>query len=117
MADAEHPDGHMMGNMSGEEVEARYLDGVSDRVRGLDAGADDYLAKPVHMEELLARLRALVRRAAGHASNEITAGPVRLDVKAGKVTVDGERVELAARTNRPPHESFLAGSSGAVPSR
>src|SRR6188474_3469045 len=65
----------------------------SDKVQGIDAGADDYVAKPFHMEEILARLRALVRRAAGHSSNEITAGPVRLDVKAGKVTVDGHAVK------------------------
>ena len=69
----------------------------SDKVQGIDAGADDYVAKPFHMEELLARLRALVRRAAGHASNEITAGPVRLDVKAGKVTVDGQAIKLTSQ--------------------
>ena len=51
----------------------------SDKVQGIDAGADDYVAKPFHMEEILARVRALVRRAAGHASNEITAGTVRLE--------------------------------------
>jgi two-component system OmpR family response regulator len=43
----------------------------SDKVQGIDAGADDYVAKPFHMEEVLARIRALVRRAAGHAANEI----------------------------------------------
>src|SRR6201989_3578441 len=62
----------------------------SDKVQGFDAGADDYVAKPFHLEEVLARIRALLRRGAVHASNEITAGPVRLDVKAGKVTVDGQ---------------------------
>src|SRR5262245_64738858 len=56
----------------------------SDKVQGIDAGADDYVAKPFHMEEVLARIRALVRRAAGLASNEIVAGTVRLDVKAGR---------------------------------
>ncbi len=55
----------------------------SDKVQGFDAGADDYVAKPFHMEEVLARLRALLRRAAGHATNELTCGPVRLDTKAG----------------------------------
>src|SRR5690606_3103389 len=50
----------------------------SHKVQGIDAGADDYVAKPFHMEEVLARIRALVRRAAGLASNEIVAGPVRL---------------------------------------
>jgi two-component system OmpR family response regulator len=53
----------------------------SDKVAGIDAGADDYVAKPFHMEEVLARLRALTRRAAGRASNEIEIGRVRLDVK------------------------------------
>src|SRR5215472_17583332 len=72
----------------------------SDKVQGIDAGADDYVAKPFHMEEVLARVRALVRRAAGQASNEITAGPVRLDVKAGKVTVDGHAVKLTSHELR-----------------
>ena len=73
----------------------------SDKVQGIDAGADDYVAKPFHMEEILARLRALVRRAAGHSSNEITAGPVRLDVKAGKVT--SRPVGIAPRAAAGPH--------------
>src|SRR5688572_22657087 len=68
----------------------------SDKVQGIDAGADDYVAKPFHMEELLARLRALVRRAAGHASNTLTCGPVRLDLKASRVTVDGTPVKLTS---------------------
>ena len=72
----------------------------SDKVQGIDAGADDYVAKPFHMEEILARIRALVRRAAGHASNEITAGSVRLDVKAGKVTVDGQSIKLTSHELR-----------------
>src|SRR5438445_6776965 len=72
----------------------------SDKVQGIDAGADDYVAKPFHIEEVLARIRALVRRAAGHASNEITAGNVRLDVKAGKVTVDGQSIKLTSHELR-----------------
>jgi len=72
----------------------------SDKVQGIDAGADDYVAKPFHMEEVLARLRALVRRAAGHASNEITAGAVRLDTKAGRVTVDGQAIKLTSHEFR-----------------
>ena len=87
----------------------------SDKVQGIDAGADDYLAKPFHMEELLARLRALVRRAAGHASNEITAGPVRLDVKAGKVTVDGQAIKLTSHELR--RLSYLMHHKGEVVSR
>ena len=63
----------------------------SDKVQGIDAGADDYVAKPFHMEEVLARLRALLRRAAGHASSDLTVGPVRLDARAGRVTVNNVR--------------------------
>jgi len=87
----------------------------SDKVQGIDAGADDYVAKPFHMEELLARLRALVRRAAGHASNEIIAGSVRLDVKAGKVTVDGQSVKLTSHELRLL--SYLMHHKGKVISR
>ncbi|WP_181704153.1 response regulator transcription factor [Chthonobacter albigriseus] len=72
----------------------------SDKVAGIDAGADDYVAKPFHMEEVLARLRALMRRAAGHASNEIEIGRVRLDVKAGRLTVDGNPVKLTSHEFR-----------------
>jgi two-component system OmpR family response regulator len=68
----------------------------SDKVQGIDAGADDYVAKPFHIEEVLARVRALVRRAAGHATNEIECGPVRLDSKSGRVTVDGNPVKLTS---------------------
>jgi len=87
----------------------------SDKVQGIDSGADDYLAKPFHMEELLARIRALVRRAAGHASNEITAGPVRLDVRSGKVTVDGQAVKLTSHELRLL--SYLMHHKGKVISR
>lgn len=68
----------------------------SDKVAGFDAGADDYVAKPFHMEELLARLRALLRRSAGHASAEISCGPVTLDTKAARVTVNGTAVKLTS---------------------
>ena len=87
----------------------------SDKVQGIDAGADDYLAKPFHMEELIARIRALVRRAAGQASNEITAGPVRLDVKAGRVTVDGSAIKLTSHELRLL--SYLMHHKGKVISR
>jgi two-component system OmpR family response regulator len=72
----------------------------SDKVQGIDAGADDYVAKPFHIEEVLARVRALVRRAAGHATNEIECGPVRLDSRAGKVSVDGNPVKLTSHEYR-----------------
>lgn len=68
----------------------------SDKVAGFDAGADDYVAKPFHMEELLARLRALVRRSAGHATSEISCGPVTLDTTAARVTVNGTAVKLTS---------------------
>ncbi len=87
----------------------------SDKVQGIDAGADDYVAKPFHMEELLARLRALVRRAAGHASNEITAGSVRLDARSGKVTVDGQAIKLTSHELRLL--SYLMHHKGKVVSR
>jgi two-component system OmpR family response regulator len=72
-------------------------DSWSDKVAGLDAGADDYLAKPFQMEELLARVRALIRRTSGIASSEIEAGPVVLDTRSSRVTVNGEAVRLTAQ--------------------
>ncbi len=68
----------------------------SDKVAGIDAGADDYVAKPFYTEEVLARLRALLRRAAGHASAEIECGPLRLDTRSARVTVDGLPVKLTS---------------------
>lgn len=68
----------------------------SDKVAGFDAGADDYVAKPFFMEEVLARLRALLRRASGHASSELTCGPVRIDTRTSKVTVNGTAVKLTS---------------------
>jgi two-component system OmpR family response regulator len=72
----------------------------SDKVAGIDAGADDYLAKPFHMEELLARVRALIRRAAGHAGNEITCGDITLDTKSSRVLKAGTQVKLTSHEYR-----------------
>ncbi len=68
-----------------------------DRVRGLDTGADDYVVKPFDLDELLARLRALIRRTTGAASNRIQLGDVALDTAARSVSRGGHNVELTAR--------------------
>ena len=72
----------------------------SDKVSGIDAGADDYVTKPFHVEEVLARVRALIRRAAGHASSEIRIGPLVIDTKSSKATVDGVTLKLTSHEYR-----------------
>jgi len=82
-------------------------DSWSDKVAGLDAGADDYLAKPFQTEELVARLRALIRRAAGQATSELTAGGVRLDSRSGRDIgrrtgeADGAGIQTAQLSDAP----------------
>ncbi len=68
----------------------------SDKVAGFDAGADDYVAKPFFMEEVLARIRALLRRASGHASSEMECGPLRVDTRTSRVTVNGTAIKLTS---------------------
>lgn len=67
----------------------------SERVEGIDAGADDYLPKPFRMEELVARVRAVIRRSAGHAGSIIEAGPLTLDLRQMRLTKDGVPVALS----------------------
>jgi two-component system OmpR family response regulator len=90
-------------------------DGWSEKVQGFDAGADDYVAKPFHLEEVLARLRALLRRASGHATNELQCGPVALDTRSGRVTVSGAAVKLTSHEYRLL--AYLMHHSGRVVSR
>lgn len=90
-------------------------DNWSEKVAGIDAGADDYLTKPFHWEELLARLRALIRRAAGQASPVLRCGELQLDTRSGRVTLGGQPVTLTS------HEfkvlDYLMHRPGAVVSR
>ena len=69
-------------------------DSVSDRVKGLDLGADDYLVKPFDVDELLARIRAMTRKHAGHRTNLFTAGDLTLDVEQRRATRGGEEIPL-----------------------
>jgi len=71
-------------------------DNWHEKVAGIDAGADDYLTKPFHMEELLARVRALLRRSSNHASAQWRCGPLMLDTRLAKVTVDGQALSLTS---------------------
>jgi two-component system OmpR family response regulator len=72
----------------------------SEKVAGFDAGADDYLTKPFYTEELPARLRALMRRAAGHASAALECGDLRVDTRAARASVNGEPIKLTAHEYR-----------------
>ena len=71
-----------------------------EKVQGIDGGADDYVAKPFRIEEVLARLRALIRRASGQVQPELRCGPVALDPRAARVTVNGVAVRLTSHEFR-----------------
>ena len=86
-----------------------------EKVAGIDAGADDYLTKPFHMEELLARIRALIRRAAGLASAELACGPLVLDTRSGRVSVDGQALSLTSHEFRVL--AYLIHHAGEIVSR
>jgi two-component system OmpR family response regulator len=75
-------------------------DSWHEKVQGIDGGADDYVAKPFQMEEVLARLRALIRRASGRSTPELRAGNVVLDPRLSKVTLDGAPVKLTSHEFR-----------------
>ena len=72
-------------------------DGVDDRVKGLDCGADDYLVKPFAFEELLARIRVMLRRTTEHTTDELTLGDLTVDLKSHQVRRAGESVELSGK--------------------
>jgi len=72
----------------------------SEKVRGIDGGADDYVTKPFQMEELLARLRALIRRSSGQLTPELRSGALVLDPRTSSVTLDGQPVKLTSHELR-----------------
>jgi two-component system OmpR family response regulator len=90
-------------------------DNWSEKVAGIDAGADDYLTKPFHIEELLARLRALIRRTGGLASPLLVCGELALDTRSGRVTLQGQTVTLTSHEYKVLE--YLMHRPGAVVSR
>ena len=78
-------------------IVATAYDQISDRIAGLDAGADDYVVKPFDLEELQARLRAVARRADGLAASELAVGPLVIDRARARVRKDGENIRLTSR--------------------
>jgi two-component system OmpR family response regulator len=90
-------------------------DNWHEKVAGIDAGADDYLAKPFHLEELLARLRALIRRAQGLASPLLQCGALAMDTRSGRVTLRGQPVSLTSHEYKVL--AYLMHRPGAVVSR
>lgn len=90
-------------------------DGIDDRVKGLELGADDYLVKPFHLKELRARVRALLRRSQGEASNSIEVGRLKLELARKQVSWSGAEIELSGREYRLLE--FLALHAGGFYSR
>lgn len=90
-------------------------DGWQSKVEGLEAGADDYLVKPFHKEELIARVRALLRRSGGWASATLESGPIQMDTTAKSVSVSGKAVELTSYEYRVLH--YLMTHAGKVISK
>ncbi len=90
-------------------------DNWNEKVAGIDAGADDYLTKPFHMEELLARVRALIRRSNGSASPLLRCGGLELDTRSGRVTLGGQSVALTSHEYKVLE--YLMHRPGAVVSR
>ena len=88
---------------------------TEDRISGLEAGADDYVSKPFHMEEVLARIRALLRRNAGHATSEIECGPLVVDTKSARATINGKAIKLTSLEYRLL--AYLVHHKGRVVSR
>lgn len=86
-----------------------------EKMQGFNAGADDYVTKPFEMDEIVYRLRALIRRASGHAQPELACGPVRLDTNGGRVSLDGQPLQLTAQEFRIL--SYLMHHPGKVVSR
>lgn len=86
-----------------------------EKVDGIDAGADDYLAKPFRIEELVARIRALIRRASGHSSNELICGPVHLNTRTSRVLVHNAPIPLTSHEYRVL--SYLMHHQGKIISR
>ena len=87
----------------------------SEKMAGFNAGADDYMTKPFEMEEVVYRLRALIRRASGHSQPELACGLLRLDTNAGRVTVEGVTIQMTAQEFRIL--SYLMHHPGRVVSR
>ncbi len=90
-------------------------DNWQDKVEGLEAGADDYLAKPFHMEELMARMRALLRRSGGWSDSQLDFERLSIDTRTQQVSVDGNLIELTAYEYRVL--SYLATHAGSVISK